>query len=96
MKDVPDETPHAAEIRRVVREGWLSADSGGAFHPDQSVTRAEFVSAVNRMTGRADAGMPGENSPKFSDVDPSHPAYAEIMKAASTYSSGTAATSQGK
>jgi len=81
--DVRADTPHAAEIRRVVREGWLAADQSGAFRPDAPVTRAEFVLAVNRMTQRDES--PSENLPKFSDVPLSHPAYAEIIKAAATY-----------
>lgn len=52
LKDVTDKTPHAAEIRRVAREGWLVADKDGAFRPDAPVTRAEFVVAVNRMIGK--------------------------------------------
>ena len=85
LKDIHADTPHAAEIRRVVREGWLAADSDGNFRPDAPVTRAEFVSAVNRMTGRSATTLPGKDRPNFSDVTPSHPAYAEIMKATTTY-----------
>jgi hypothetical protein len=83
--DVRADTPHAAEIRRVVREGWLNADQSGSFRPDAPVSRAEFVVVVNRMTQRNES--PGEDLPKFSDVPLSHPAYADIIKAAATYSS---------
>ena len=83
LKDVAPETPNAAEIRRVVREGWLIADAKGAFHPDAPVTRAEFVVAANRMIKRTE--FPREGMPSFSDVAPSLQAYAEIMKAATTY-----------
>lgn len=85
FKDVRADTPHAAEIGRVVREGWLTADETGAFRPDAPVTRAEFVVAVNRMTGRIATEPPSAGLPKFSDVPVSHPAYAEIMKATATY-----------
>ncbi|MEZ0216852.1 MAG: S-layer homology domain-containing protein [Rariglobus sp.] len=49
------------------------------------VTRAEFVIAVNRMTGRTATKLPRESLPKFSDVNAAHPAYADIMKAITTY-----------
>jgi S-layer homology domain len=85
LKDVNAGIPQAAEIRRVVREGWLLADEGGAFRPLSTVTRAEFVTAVNRMTGRTKTAMPTKNMPQFTDVKENHPAYGEIMKATTTY-----------
>jgi hypothetical protein len=85
ITDVRTDTPHAAEVRRVAREGWLAADQSGAFRPDAPVTRAEFVAAVNRMIGRAATEPPREGLPEFSDLPVSHPAYAEIMKATTTY-----------
>ncbi|HCE45151.1 MAG TPA: hypothetical protein DET40_16545 [Lentisphaeria bacterium] len=84
LKNVTADTPNAAEIRRVAREGLLTADENGAFRPDAPVTRAEFVVAANRMIKRTET--PREGLPSFSDVDLSHWAYAEIMKAATTYS----------
>jgi hypothetical protein len=85
LRDVRAETPHAPEIRRVARQGWLVADETGAFRPDAPVCRAEFVVAVNRMSGRTAAEQPREGMPKFSDLSASHWAYAEIMRAATTY-----------
>jgi hypothetical protein len=84
-KDVRAGTPNADEIRLVARAGWLIANQAGAFRPDAPLTRAEFVVAVNRMTGRTAAEPPREGLPIFSDVPASHPAYADIMKAATTY-----------
>ena len=83
LKDVTADTPNAAEIRRVAREGWLTGDKAGMFRPDAPVTRAEFVVAANRMTKRTE--LPREGMPSFSDVDASHWAYDDIMKAATTY-----------
>ncbi|MBN1855067.1 MAG: S-layer homology domain-containing protein [Pirellulales bacterium] len=83
LKDVTADTPHAAEIRRVAREGWLSGDEAGSFRPDAPVTRAEFVVAANRMIRRTEHTR--EGMPSFSDVDASHWAYDDIMKAATTY-----------
>ncbi|PTX94878.1 hypothetical protein DB345_11220 [Spartobacteria bacterium LR76] len=88
LKDVGVNTAYADEIRRVVKEGWVKADESGAFRPDDPVTRAEFVVAANRMTGRT--GSPHSGTPSFSDVPASHWACEEIMKAASTYPSPVA------
>lgn len=96
LKDVRADTPHAAEIRRVAREGWLTADKSGAFRPDAPVTRAELVVAANRMTGRIKAEPPREDLPTFFDVKASHWAYGEIMKAATTYPVQTAPVSSEK
>ena len=83
LADVTADKADAADIRRAVREGWFTTDESGAFRPDAPVTRAEFVVAANRMIGRTE--LPHANLPSFSDVPPAHPAYAEIMKAATTY-----------
>ena len=53
--------------------------------PGAPVTRAEFVMAANRMTGRTATPPPSEGTPKFADVKPSNPAYADILKATTTY-----------
>jgi hypothetical protein len=84
LKDVTADTPNAADIRRVVREGWLPADASGAFHPDAPVTRAEFVVAVNKMLGRHCAS-PLAGAPVFKDVEKSNSAYADIMEATTTH-----------
>jgi hypothetical protein len=85
LKDVHADMPYAAEIRRVAREGWLAADGADAFRPDAPVTRAEFVVAANRMSGRTATELPREGLPKFSDVHASHSAYDDIMRATTTY-----------
>jgi len=83
LRDVSDDTPNAAEIRRVVREGWLAGNQSDRFYPDAPVTRAEFVVAANRLIQRIQS--PHEGMPSFSDVDASYWAYEDIMKAATTY-----------
>lgn len=83
LRDVTAETANAAEIRRVAREGWLTGDEAASFRPNAPVTRAEFAVAANLMTRRTE--RPSEGTPKFSDVDASHWAYDDIIKAASTY-----------
>lgn len=82
LKDVSADAPDAAEIRRVVREGWMTGDDTGFFHPEAPVTRAEFVIAVNRMLKRIES--PDVGMPTYSDVPESHVAFGEIMKAATT------------
>lgn len=83
LADVTSTTPNALEIQHVAAKGWLTADSEGQFHPNDPVTRAEFVTAVNKMLGRNDAG--GKGAPAFKDVDPSYRAYDAIMEATHTH-----------
>ena len=64
-------------------QGWLTADDQKQFRPNNPVTRAEFVTAVNKMLGRNDAG--GKNASAFKDVDQSHWAYDAIMEATRTH-----------
>jgi hypothetical protein len=85
FKDLNADMPNAAEIRLAAREGWLTADKDGTFRPDAPVTRAEFVVAANRMTGRTRTEPPSEGMPSFSDVGSSYWAHDDIMKAATTY-----------
>ena len=84
LKDVTTETPNAAEIRRVAREGWLTGDEAGSFRPDAPVTRAEFVVAVNKMLQRHCAA-PLDRAQEFKDVAKSYPAYDEIREASTTH-----------
>jgi hypothetical protein len=81
--NVASTTPTADEIQYVTAKGWLTADSDGDFHPNDPVTRAQFVIAVNKMLGRSDAG--GENVSAFKDVDHSYWAYDAIMEATQTH-----------
>jgi hypothetical protein len=96
LKDVPAFTLHAAEIRRVAREGWLTVDKSGDFRPDAPVTRAEFALAANRMNGQTKTEPPGEATPSFSDVSASYRGYGSFMKAVTTYSSQTTWASSAK
>jgi hypothetical protein len=90
LKDVNADTPNAAEIRRVVREGWLTANKSGRFRPDAPVTRAEFAVAANRLIQRPNPPQTSrEGLASFPDVPPSYWAYHDIIKAASTYPAPT-------
>lgn len=94
LMDVNADTPNAVEIRRVAKEGWLTANEAGSFRPDAPVTRAEFVAAVNRMIRRTE--QPLEGVPSFSDIDASHRAYDDIVKATTTYPTQAGPVSSGK
>ena len=88
-KDVPEAAcalpaASAAEIKRAVREGWLTGDETGSFHPDAPVTRAEFVLAVNKMLQRHCALLPA-GAQAFPDVPKSSAAYAAILEATATH-----------
>jgi hypothetical protein len=83
LNDVTADTPNAAEIRRVAAKGWLAADDQKLFRPNDPVTRAQFVIAVNKMLGRNDAG--GQKAQGFKDVDASHWAFSAIMEATQTH-----------
>jgi hypothetical protein len=90
LKDVNADTPNAAEIRRVAREGWLRANKSGKFRPDAPVTRAEFAVASNRLIQRPNPPQTSrEGLASFPDVPPSYWAYHDIIKAASTYPAPT-------
>jgi hypothetical protein len=57
-----------------VGQGWLTGNGEGTFNPDKSVTRAEFVTLVNRMKGyKGDADISN-----FTDVTPDKWYYKEI------------------
>ncbi len=85
----PDALITRAELAAIMaRMQGLKDDDSSALKNTSSgapVTRAEFVVAVNRMTGRTATETPRKGLPRFSDVRTSHPAYADIMKAATTY-----------
>ena len=63
--------------------GWLQGSADGLFHPERQITRAEAVTAINRMLGRDESAtelLSVENP--FSDLAESHWAYANVLEAA--------------
>ena len=63
--------------------GWLQGGADGLFHPEREITRAEAVTAINRMLGRDESVtelLSVENP--FSDLGESHWAYANVLEAA--------------
>jgi hypothetical protein len=83
LQDVTSSTPNAAEIQYVAAKGWLTVDREGLFHPNDPVTRAQFVTSVNKMLGRNDAG--GKSASSFKDVDRSYWAHDAIIEATQTH-----------
>ena len=81
-------TPSAASghwastwINEVIEHGILEAGPDGRFYPEETITRAEYAMAVQRLlvVATRDNSLEvryfGENPSRFSDVPSSHPAY---------------------
>ena len=63
--------------------GWLQGGADGLFHPEREITRAEAVTAINRMLGRDESvtELLSVKNP-FSDLTESHWACANVLEAA--------------
>jgi len=66
-------------INALCEKGIISGYGDGTFRPDNTITRAEAVTMINKALGRIESH---ELSNPFTDVSPSHWAYEEIMEAA--------------
>lgn len=80
--DVPQNHWAADYIQTAAQYGWLSGYTDGTFRPQQSITRAEAVSILNKLDGRDQYLLPGYGATSFIDVPTSHWAYQAIMLAA--------------
>ncbi len=69
--------------------GWMAGDAKGGFQPGRAVTRAEAVTAINRMLGRDESrtSVAAGTNP-FSDLDAGHWAYGNLLEAAGALSAG--------
>ena len=80
----PDVEGHWAVgyINSVAEKGWVSGYPGGAFMPENNLTRAEAVSVLNRMLNRRieTQDIPAWAS-GFDDLPADHWAYAAIIEA---------------
>ncbi len=76
--DVVDNSA-AKYIQALYELGYIGGYPNGEFRPDNSITRAEVVKIVNLAIGRTGDGS-GIRNP-YSDLDKSHWAYGEILKA---------------
>jgi hypothetical protein len=70
------------DIIAVENKGWITGYQDGTFEPGKHLIRAEAVTLINRMLDR---GIDPEYLPdwvvEYSDLTPSHWAYADIMEA---------------
>ncbi len=66
-------------INALCEKGIISGYGDGTFRPDNTITRAEAVTMINKALGRIESH---ELSNPFTDVSPSHWAYEEILEAA--------------
>lgn len=81
--DVPDTHWAKDYIDSAAVLGWMTGDADGRFRPEDPITRAAAVTAINRVLGRDAthrAVEPGQ--PVFGDLDASHWAYKNLLEAA--------------
>lgn len=81
--DVPQDHRYAAEIACAALHGWILGNTAGEFAPDNTVTRAEAVTVINRVLGAVPDREYMKNmyfSP-FSDLFATHWAYYDVMEA---------------
>ena len=81
--DVPEDHWAYDTINYARYMGWISGYEDGSFKPNNSITRAEAVTIINRMLGRAgDVENINQHSSlnKFTDID-EHWAYYGIVEA---------------
>ena len=90
FNDVPKSHWASGYIYSAVGMGWINGYSDSTFKPDSNITRAEVVTIVNRVTGRAadteyiNKNMSAVN--KFTDLkDKSYWAFYEILEASNTH-----------
>lgn len=83
---------HRSECRLLVgsiQYGWITGYSDGTFRPENTITRAEVTTIVNRMLGRsADRTFIAEHADElrsFSDVTTSHWSYYAVMEATNAH-----------
>ena len=72
-----------------VKYGWIDGYADGTFRPNNTITRAEVTTIVNRMLGRsADREYVDANIvslTQFNDISRAHWAYYEVMEAANAH-----------
>lgn len=79
----------AAYIKDAALYGWVRGYGDGTFRATQQITRAEVVTIVNRLLGRAAdkaylaANLRSLNT--FTDMQEAHWAYYEVMEAANAH-----------
>lgn len=82
--DVPETHWAFDAVNTALAQGWVTGDPSGLFRPDDSITRAEVVTVLNRILGRTgDAVMAstGEGIRIMPDVPDTHWAYLAMLEA---------------
>ena len=95
--DVPDNFWAARYINSAAVVGWMCGRSDGYFYPDCAISRAEAVTAINRMLGRDESvtAVASEENP-FSDLSEAHWAYGNMMEATGSLSEAPSAYTPSK
>lgn len=83
LADVPDTYWAYDDIVSAILLEWMDCKSDGLFHPEEAITRAQAVTAINRLLGRDESAIlvSAEENP-FQDLDSSHWAYGNLLEAA--------------
>ncbi|WNC14799.1 S-layer homology domain-containing protein [Brevibacillus brevis] len=77
--DVPADHWASQIIAAVSKEGYMAGYPDGTFHPQKTLTRAETVTIINRLTNKIQLSpVKGQSWP---DVPPTHWAYKDIEAA---------------
>lgn len=82
--DVPETHWAFDAVNTALAQGWVTGDPSGLFRPNDSITRAEAVTILNRVLGRqGDAVMAatGEGIRVMPDVPDTHWAYLAMLEA---------------
>ena len=83
---MPDFHWAVGNINSAAKKSWISGFPDGSFRPDENITRAQVVTIVNRILKRK---IEVEDIPEgvmtFTDIDPTHWAYAAIIEASVTH-----------
>lgn len=81
--DVNEDTKYYSEILKASYYGYISGYDDGTFRPEDNVTRADAVTVINKVIGRAASNNYTSTLilPMFSDVPSSYWAYTAIMEA---------------
>lgn len=79
LKDIKE---HWAEkyINALIKKGYMKGYQDNTFKPNNKITRAEVVTVINRIIGSSTQDYIVKENP-FTDIDPSHWAYKDVMKA---------------
>jgi hypothetical protein len=85
IKAFPDTAGHWADsmINAVGKAGYVLGYPDGTYRPDQPITRAEFVTVINRLLGRGP--LLGRPAPTFPDVTTEHWAYGQVEEAGTSH-----------